>query len=200
MKRRTLLVTLGAAATAGCAGIAPPEGRPAEPTTGRGPRTPASEMDDCQSFAPDSDRTVCWPTEDRLESRVYLNASVPTFEPDTDNLAAETLEFVLHDQHPNLPVEVNTGDWHIHRRTVEGWTPVASGTPADSSRTIQPGERHTWSLSFQPHPTPQTRETTYIVEPLENGTYAFQTVARLVGEAGDTLRVECIAVVDVRRQ
>jgi|GEM_PF-3665473 len=199
MKRRTLLATLGVAATAGCTGVAPPETPPSESTTATSTSTTTtSDRHECPSFASDPDRTVCWPTEDRLESRVYLNASIPVFEPDPDDSVVESLEFVLHDQHPDHPVEVTPDDWRIHRRTTAGWSPVASESSTESRETIRPGERYTWSLTFQTHPTPQPADTTYIVESLEDGTYAFQTVARLLGD--EPLRVECVAIVEVRRQ
>jgi len=210
MKRRTVLATLGTLATvtpAGCVGLAPSsnggaDDRETGPVSTATP-TPDESRDDeaaCPSFATDPDRTVCWPSADRIRSRVYLNASIPVFEPDSDDLTAETLEFVLHDQHPERVVGVDPNDWHIARRTEDGWDRVASGSTSDVWRTISPGERYTWSLSLQPHPTPRRDDTTYLVQSLVDGTYAFGTVAHLGGRADDTLRIECVAVVEIRRQ
>ncbi|AZH26051.1 hypothetical protein [Haloplanus aerogenes] len=205
MQRRTVLATLGSlSATAGCVGITPPRSDGRDRATGTGTSRTDGERPDadpnCPSFAADPDRTVCWPSEDRIRSRVFLNASTPVFEPDSDDLSAETVEFVLHDQHPDRSVGVDPHDWWIARRTGDGWDRIASGSTSDAWRTIDPGQRYTWSLSLQPHPTPRTDDTTYIVQALDDGTYAFGTVALLGGRADDALRIECVAVVEVRRR
>jgi len=208
MNRRTVLATLGSAAAsaAGCVGLAPTD-RGSESThdharSGAGtPAVDGSEVSGaCPSVAADPDRTVCWPPADRIRSRVYLNASVPVFEPDPDDSAVDTLEFVLHDQHPDRSVGVDPDDWRIDRRTAEGWTHVASGSPSGRWRTVDPGERYVWSLSLRPHPTPRTDDTTYLVRALDDGTYALGTVAHLGGRADDALRIECVAVVEIRRR
>jgi hypothetical protein len=208
MKRRTVLATLGSAAAsaAGCVGLAPTdhgsESTGDDARTGVGsPAVDGSQVaGPCPSVAADPDRTVCWPPAERIRSRVYLNASIPVFEPDPDDSAVETLEFVLHDQHSDRRVGVDPDDWRIDRRTGEGWDHVASGQSSDRWRTIEPGERYTWSLSLRPHPTPRTDDTTYLTRALDDGTYAFGTVAHLGGRADDALRIECVAVVEIRRR
>lgn len=215
MKRRTVLAMLGAlpaVTAAGCAGLAPSSdggvgdremGTGTDTGTATATPTPDEGRDGevaCPSFATDPDRTVCWPSADRIRSQVYLNASIPVFEPDPDDSTVETLEFVLHDQHPERVVGVDPHDWHIARPTAGGWSRVASGSESDAWRIIAPGERYTWSLSLRSHPTPRTDDTTYLVQALDDGTYAFGTVAHLGGRTDDALRVECVAVVEVRRQ
>jgi len=210
MKRRTVLATLGSAAAsaAGCVGRAPTDD--ASESTGGGDDartdvgTPAVDGSQvagtCPSTAPDAERTVCWPPAGRIRSRVYLNASVPLFEPDSDFSAVDTLEFVLHDQHPDRPVGVDPDGWRLARRTPEGWGRVASGEPSGRWRTTEPGQRYTWSLSLRPHPTPRGDDTTFLTRALDDGTYAFGTVAHLGGRADDALRIECVAVVEIRRR
>lgn len=197
MKRRTVIATLGALPlTAGC--LAPPRSDSQQTATGGDATATADPGERCSSFESDVDRTVCWPTEERLRSRVYLNASIPTFEPTTDDSTVETLEFVLHNQHPDHLVEVTPEDWQIARRTPEDWRVVASASDSEPTRLLPSGERYTWSLSLRRHPTPSREDTTYLARDLADGVYAFQTVARLLEDPA--VRVECIAVVEIRRQ
>lgn len=210
MKRRTVLATLGSASlsTAGCIGLAPTDGGSTSTASGDDDArtnvgTPAVDGSQvggsCPSVATDADRTVCWPPATRIQSRVYLNASVPLFEPDADDPTTDTLEFVLHDQHPDQPVVVDPDGWRLHRRTSDGWDHVVSGEPSGRRRTIEPGQRYLWSLSLEPHPTPRADNVTYIAQALDDGTYAFGTVAHLGGRTDDALRIECVAVVEVQR-
>ncbi|MEF8856057.1 MAG: hypothetical protein V5A16_01410 [Haloplanus sp.] len=214
MKRRTVLATLGSAAAsaAGCVALAPTDGgseSTASDSDGdddarTGVGTPAVDGSQvagaCPSVAADAERTVCWPPAGRIRSRVYLNASVPLFEPDPDASTTDTLEFVLHDQHPDRPVGVDPDGWRLHRRTPDGWERVASGESSGRWRTIEPGQRYTWSLSLDSHPTPRADDTTFLSRALDDGTYAFGTVAHLGGRADDALRIECVAVVEIRRR
>lgn len=87
-----------------------------------------------------------------------------------DDNSVDTHVFTLHNQN-SCEVTVIPSNWRIERKG-NGET-VTSGEGNSGGRTILAGDTHQWSLSLEPHPTPFTEQTTFIVSDLEQGDYVF---------------------------
>lgn len=216
MDRRRLLATVGTAvvATAGCLTDPPADTDTTDSTQSTdepadGPATTSpdgtAEMspdDDrfadvpCPSFSK-ADRTNCWHTVDPASASVYL-------EPDSELLAetnddvVETLSFVLHNE-TGGDFGLNPHAWSIYRRTDGEWTRVAPDEYIEPWYTLADGETYTWRVSLEPHPSPNADDELDVVQPLEDGTYAFHVSGHVESGPDEGTAIECIALFAVQR-
>lgn len=221
MRRRTLLAAVGSSllAVSGCTATSsnsdetPENGgntseTPTDTPAGNGQEGDAAGASfadvPCPSFADSPDRTVCSHTR-ASDTAVYLTVSTEVFTPTTSDDSVETMAITLHND-SDTQFGLNPHEWAIKRQTASGWTHVAPQEYVEPWYTLDAGETYTYTLSVQPHPTPQ-EDTHAITEDLSSGTYAFQLTGFLgdtaadgpSGDEGETTHVECIGLFNVSR-
>lgn len=218
--RRDVLVALGAGlATAGCIDGASPGGPSTDDPGGNGttdsPTDTASPTDTerptdtpdeedrfadepCPSFT-ETDRTVCAHTRP-ADAPVWLDASAQVFEPVSGNDAVETIAFRLHNESGEV-FTLNPYAWAVKRRVDGEWRHVAPDAHVEPLVEVPDGERYTWILSRETHPTPNAERTLYPVVDVEHGLHAFAVDGWTGGaNASESARttVELVALFDVK--
>jgi hypothetical protein len=217
MKRRTVLVALGAtaAATTGCTarsepGSAPADDSPgpgetdepatADPTDANGTETPDTGWPDgrfadepCPSFS-ESDRTICYHTLDY--GSLWVAPSRAVFEPTPGDGSVETIEFTLHNETSD-PFGLNPHAWAMKRRTDDGWAHVAPEAYPEPWLTVEDGETYTWRLGVEEQGSAMAKNLQAITVDLESGVHAFAITGQDESDGGDA--IECVALFEVDR-
>lgn len=188
MERRSVLRRLGALGgllgTAGCL--------TGSSTNTSGPTTNTmNKTGECPTLNSNVDRTICDDVSKDSTPRIILSADPTSFTVDTTDQSVETLQFTLSNQ-SDQPFVIDSRSWAIARVTDGNWNKIESGDPSEQSITVSPGGKHRWSLSLTPHPTQQTKNTSFITANLEDGNYVFAVNGKLK-RSRQPLQVECQA-------
>jgi hypothetical protein len=164
------------------------------------PRTSENQRDDgdnttatpvCPPFETDADRTICFRTRSDSES-IWLGVSHADWTIDTTDDTIETNSFKLHNE-SDTTLRFNPHSWELyeqqHKQTSTKWKEFSRQDGSDHV-SLAPNETYHWSLSRQPHPSPNTEHTDYITADIDTGRYAF--VVRIPDPRRDA-SIACLA-------
>lgn len=189
MKRRGFLQTVsltgGLCTLSGCLSSVTgnsPNGIPGRDTTTTGSRV-------CEPIISDTNRVVCQQETDDLSGMVSIEPESETFTVNTDTGEIPSFLFTLHNRTKRAFVFL-PDSWHIVRQTRNEWRRHAAGGGTTEEMTIAPGDKHVWSLSLQPHPTPRTDTTTFLVADLPDNAYKFIVVGHFDSEPATQIELQ----------
>lgn len=150
----------------------------------------------CPPFDTDADRTICFRTRSKS---IWLSVSHPDWTIDTTENGIETNSFTLHNE-LGTSLRFDPHNWKLYeqfqKQTNTMWKEISRHNESNHA-VLAPSETYHWSLSLQPHPSPNAEHTDFITADLDTGRYAF--VVRIPNPHEDA-SIACLAMFSLTLQ